>query len=251
MSGHTTAEGLSLYLDASLPAGERRRVEDHLEACPECRQRLDGLRLVVAGLGRLPTAVPPEDMAARVAREIHLRGRRGRWTRLLDGMPGPMLSAPPVHLLALVLALGAIVYMFAYGVENRRERPTRIVLPGPQAVVAEPPAATAAPMEARSAGAGLYLLGGRFEWAGGIWVEDGLAGREPDARLSLDASGEGAADVPELAEIAELGAPVRLKMGGEVVEIAVLSGGAGIDRSRLMQRLKSLPPPGRSPGGSA
>ena len=89
MSGHATAESLSLYLDAALPAAERRQVADHLDTCPDCRQRLDGLRRVVAGLGRLPTAAPPEDLAARVGREINLRGRRQRGPGRLEGRLQP------------------------------------------------------------------------------------------------------------------------------------------------------------------
>ena len=252
MTGHATAQGLSLYLDADLSPAERRRIEDHLHGCSECRQRLDGLRRVVAGLGRLPTAAPPEDLAARVTREIHLRGRRGQWARLLDGMPGPLLSAPPVHLLALVLALAAIVYMFAQGVENRRDRPTRIVLPNADSVVAEPPAAAAPPLRARVSGAEVYLLGGRFELADGVWVETGLAGREPDARLALHAAGDGAAEVPELAELAALGAPLRLAVGERVIEIAVVSDLSPAERQRLMRNGRTVRPrPGRSPGGSA
>ena len=136
MSGHATAESLSLYLDAALPVGERRRLAAHLDACPECRQRLEGLRRVVTGLGRLPTAAPPEDLAARVRREIDLRRRRSPWRRLIDdGLPAPALGSPPMHILALILALGAIVYLFALGLEMHRERPTRIVPLGAESLV--------------------------------------------------------------------------------------------------------------------
>jgi anti-sigma factor RsiW len=222
MSGHATAESLSLYLDAALPAAERRQVEDHLGACPQCRHRLDGLRRVVAGLGRLPTAAPPADLGARVTREADLRGRRSRWHRLLaGGLPVPLVAAPPMHLLALVLALGAIVYLFAQGVERRADRPTRIVLPGAESLIAEPPAAAAQPLQmARTAGDELDLLGGRFERRDGVWVERGLAGRPPDTRVTVDAGGYGAAAVPEVAELAALGAPLRLRVGEQVVEIA-------------------------------
>ncbi|HOX42381.1 MAG TPA: zf-HC2 domain-containing protein [Myxococcota bacterium] len=34
------------HLDGELSTRERRRLEAHLEACPDCRQALDGLRLV-------------------------------------------------------------------------------------------------------------------------------------------------------------------------------------------------------------
>lgn len=222
MSGHARAESLSLYLDAALPAAERRQVENHLEACPECRHRLEGLRRVVVGLGRLPAAAPPEDLAARVGREIDLRGRRTRWSRLLgDGVPAPLLNSPPMHILALVLALGAIIYVFAQGLEMSRERPTRIVLPDAESVIGgQPPQVAAAPPVA-DAGDHRYLLGGRFHRADGVWVEEGLAERAPDSHVALDGRGADAAEIPEVAELAALGAPLRLRVGGEVVEIAI------------------------------
>ena len=216
MSGHVTAEHLSLFLDAALPEAERRRVEEHLGDCRECRHRLDGLRRVVAGLGRLQTAAPPDDMAARVARELHLRGRRSSWQRLLDGaMPGPLLGSPPIHILALVLALGAIVYLFAVGLELRRERPTRIVPVGADTlIVMEEPA------PAGGEGESLHLLGGTFRRAGGVWVEEGLAQRAPDSRVRLDSTDMPPSPSGEIAALVRLDAPVRLRVGGEVVEIA-------------------------------
>ncbi len=239
MSGHASAESLSLYLDAALPATERRRVEDHLGACPECRRRLDGLHRVVAGLGRLPTAAPPADLGARIARQVDLGSRRGRWRRLVEeGLPSPLVAAPPMHLLALVLALGAIVYLFAQGIEQYADRPTRIVLPRSERVAAAPPAA-AEPRRmaaARNAGEDLYLLGGRFERRDGVWVEWGLAGRAPDTRVVVQAAGYGAAAVPEIAELAALGAPLRLEVGRQVVEISVEPAAS------------AAPPPAPAPG---
>lgn len=223
MSGHATADSLSLYLDAALPAAERERVKVHLAGCPDCRRRLAGLRRVVAGLGRLPAAAPPEDLGARVAREVRLRGRRSGWRRLLDGeLPAPVVSAPPMHLLALILALGAIVYLFALGLERYQQRPTRIVpLANPRGASARPPE----PAAPGVAGESLYLLGGRFRRVEGVWVEDGLADLDPDERLSLAAP---AAPVPpEVAQLVALGAPLRLRVGEEVVEIAFAAGEAG------------------------
>lgn len=221
MSGHATAESLSLYLDAVLPAVERRQIDEHIERCSQCRQRLDGLRRVVSGLGRLPTAAPPEDLAARVVREIDLRGRRSRWSRLLEGgLPAPALGSPPLHILALVLALGAIIYLFAQGLEMSRERSTRIVLPGAESVILEGSRDPAEPQAARAAGSDLYLLGGHFHRAEGVWVEEGLDERAPDFRVVLETAGAEAAAIPEVAELAALGAPLRLRVGDQVVEIA-------------------------------
>ncbi len=215
MSGHAKAESLSRYLDAALPEAERRQMESHLERCPACRRRLAGLRRVVDGLGRLPVAAPPEDLAARVAREIHLRGRRSRWRRLVEGgLPQPLLGAPPMHLLALILALGAIVYLFAHGLEMHQRRPTRIVPVSIAGAAARPPES----MALRVAGDSLYLLGGRFRRVDGTWVEEGLEERPPDERLVLAVPAAPAA--PEVVQLIELGAPLRLKVGDEVVEIA-------------------------------
>lgn len=225
MSGHVTAESLSLYLDAALPSAKRQRLTGHLDACPECRQRLDGLRRVVTGLGRLPSAAPPEDLAARVRREIDLRGRRSRWRRLLDGgLPAPLLSSPPIHILALILALGAIVYLFALGLEVHRERPTRIVPLGAGSFVVEQGTQPVAPAMGVQAEESLYLLGGRFHRTDGVWVEEGLAARAPDSRIYLDAAAAAAAAMEaapaqDVAELAALGAPLRMRVGDEVVEI--------------------------------
>lgn len=220
MSGHATAEGLSLYLDAALPEAERREVESHLDECFECRRRLDGLRRVVAGLGRLQTAVPPDDLAVRVRREIALRGRRGGWRRMLDGgLSDPLPGLPSMHVLALVLALAAIVYLFATGLERHGARPTRIV------PVAGETAGEAAPRRAAAAapangGERLHLLGGRFRRMGGVWVEEGLGERRPDATVRLDAADMPPAPDGEIATLAALGSPLRLRVGDEVVEIA-------------------------------
>lgn len=226
MSGHATAESLSLHLDSALPVGEHRRLAAHLDSCLECRQRLEGLRRVVAGLGRLPTATPPEDLAARVRLEITLRRRRSPWRRLIDdGLTAPALGAPPLHILALILALGAIVYLFALGLEMHRERPTRIVPIGAESLVAGRQTQPLEPVAGASAGESLYLLGGRFRRANGVWVEEGLAERPPDARVRLDAAGAAVAPMAaaakqEVAELAAIGAPLRLRVGDEVVEIS-------------------------------
>ncbi len=248
MSGHASVERMSLYLDKVLTSSERRRVEDHLDACPDCRQRLAGLRRVVAGLDRLPAAAAPTDLALRVRRGVALRGRRRGWSELLERhLPLASSNPPLIHLFALVLALGAIVYLFAYGVEMRRERSTRIVLPDAGSSLAEsaptarldvePPAAAASaaprvaaeapPRLAAGVPAQMRLLGGVFHRVGGVWVERGLAARPADDRVELrwPAPSELAAD-PELAALARLGAPLRLLVGERVVEIDVHSAAA-------------------------
>ena len=62
--------------------------------------------------------------------------------------------------------------------------------------------------------------GGRFRRARGVWVEEGLAERAPDARLRLDSSDMPPSPMREIALLVELDAPVRMRVGLEVVEIA-------------------------------
>lgn len=238
MSGHASIERLSLYVDAALAPAERRRVESHLEGCADCRHRLDGLRRVVARLEELPAATPPADMAVRIRRSAGVLGERREWHQPA-GLPwrGLLAGPPLVHVFAVVLALGAIVYLFAFGVSGQRQGSTRIVLPAaapaeaPARRIAEaPPPAAAEPLTAERAtlasaakDAGSQsrrLLGGVFYRQDGVWVEQGLTARLPDERLELSRTGAGELGDGELAELAGLDAPLRLRVGDRVVEIA-------------------------------
>ena len=48
-----TAAHLSDYLDGDLQSSERKRVEDHVHWCPECRRMLESLRRTLGGLMEL------------------------------------------------------------------------------------------------------------------------------------------------------------------------------------------------------
>lgn len=47
------------YVLDEVPAGERRLMESHLPGCADCREELDGLRLTMTALGRLPVREIP------------------------------------------------------------------------------------------------------------------------------------------------------------------------------------------------
>ena len=88
MSGHE-AQRLSAFLDGELAPAERRAVEAHLQACPDCQARLATLRGVDAAARELPAVAPPgyfDDFAARVRTRIEAAPARtappragGRW----------------------------------------------------------------------------------------------------------------------------------------------------------------------------
>jgi anti-sigma factor RsiW len=54
MSCRELVEVVTDYLEATLPAGDRRRLEEHLAECPPCRAYLEQMRHTIGALGRLP-----------------------------------------------------------------------------------------------------------------------------------------------------------------------------------------------------
>lgn len=59
MNGHLSEDRLHDYVDRLLPARERRRVEDHLAACDECRREAEAVRSLLRELAELPAAIAP------------------------------------------------------------------------------------------------------------------------------------------------------------------------------------------------
>ena len=61
MSCRDLVELVTDYLEATLPAPDRRRFEEHLAQCPPCQTYLEQMRQTVAALGRLPRESISED----------------------------------------------------------------------------------------------------------------------------------------------------------------------------------------------
>jgi len=54
-------EVVSDYLEGRLPAGDARRLEEHLDECPYCAEYVDQMRQTIAALGELTVdALSPE-----------------------------------------------------------------------------------------------------------------------------------------------------------------------------------------------
>ena len=54
MACNELVEEVSDYLEGTLPAAERERLEAHLRECPFCTTYVEQMRAVVAALGKLP-----------------------------------------------------------------------------------------------------------------------------------------------------------------------------------------------------
>jgi predicted anti-sigma-YlaC factor YlaD len=63
---------MDLYLEGELDSAERRRIEEHLAACPSCRRVLEERRVIdLAAAGLPPIAVPPDFARAVLDRLPH------------------------------------------------------------------------------------------------------------------------------------------------------------------------------------
>ncbi len=66
-------ERVTDYLEDAIDAGDRRRLEEHLDACSHCREYLDQLRTTM----RLTGALTEDDVAD--ARRADLMSAFARW----------------------------------------------------------------------------------------------------------------------------------------------------------------------------
>jgi anti-sigma factor RsiW len=53
MTCRELVEVVTDYLEGTLPAGDKRRLEEHLVECPYCMEYIDQMRKTIAALGEL------------------------------------------------------------------------------------------------------------------------------------------------------------------------------------------------------
>lgn len=220
MSAHVTTENLSAYLDRELPDRRVREVERHIEGCPSCRANLDSLARVVHRLRRIERMAPPPLLAGDVARRVALDRRpKSLMERLESRLTNRPLQSQIFNTFAMVMALGAILYIFAFSADliERKKVPVR---------VASPEASKEFIRQHEIAiGMRSELADRVFHREGDLWREEGAVG-EPEAEIAAS-SPEGLAlqeRNPELAPLLGQGQPVILRdggPGGRVVKILV------------------------------
>ncbi len=214
MSTHASAELLSAYLDRQLVEPEARQLEQHLDRCPECDVRLEGLRKVVKNLQSLEQLATPLALEQTVARRIALSDER---ESLLDRFEQTMSifnrQSPILASFGVVIALALFIYFFSYTLHLRENALTPIIFEDPPVAV---PSADVA------AGSRLDIAGRNLVWSeGGLWIEEGV-GLEAVSRALAVSSEEGQAflsEHPELVDLAKLDRVVVLAIGGEVVRL--------------------------------
>lgn len=252
---HPSVELLSSYLDDHLRDSERQSVESHLDGCPKCRERLNGMTHVVHHLAGLSRMVPPPQLGSEVRRQVAGEGRRETLLqRLEEGVSQFSLQASVVSAFAVVVALSVIIYVVAAGVERHRPSPAapqvaaseKAAEPGREDAPAQAPEEKSDLGGAKTMASGALtdevdsrqeaehiprrranalesrLAAGRtFDRQGDLWIEQGVGATTPTIHLSSGSqlAREWWKRYPELEELADLGGPVRLRLESEVVEI--------------------------------
>ena len=220
MSVHCTVEALSTYVDSELPDGERRELEAHIEECEDCRVRLDRLQGVVGQLRRLEDVAAPPTLGWQVQRQVRLESGKLSLTQRFEDRLSRLLRQPLMApLFAVIIAFGAILYLFSLGVARQTASETRVVIGGvePSSITEEPPALSRE-TDVDGLASSLTIAGRDFLLVEGVWTEVGLEDRLPEERLDLASDG---ALPPAFEELGRRAGIYRLMVDGRVVEVVV------------------------------
>jgi anti-sigma factor RsiW len=213
MTAHPEVEILSTYLDRELSRPERCQVEEHLERCEDCRQRLSSLQRVVGDLQALERLAPPPHLGAHLHRLASLEASQPTLIQRLEHRASRFILQPSIApIFAIVMALILIIYLLSWGLH--RQATGRIP------VHLEPEGTRIESTEVESP---RQIAGRAFRLDDGVWVEEGLGDETAvETMSSSDPRVQSwLAATPELQEIAALGDRVRLRMGDRVVEIRI------------------------------
>ena len=209
MTHDATVELLSRYLDGDLSPGECEKAESLMTDDAGAREIYEGLRQVRGSLGQLADAAVPPHLGVLVQRRVALEAETsGLWQRVDSRLRRFLVEPAMLPAFAVVLALAAMVYVLASGLDRfERAREPVILRPHPDAVRVQGPR---------------EIAGRTFELQGDRWIEQGLtseaAATAPRQSIAISEIDEWAQAHPALAEVAQLGAVV-LNLDGSVVEL--------------------------------
>jgi Putative zinc-finger len=213
---HATTELLSAYLDHEIDLVKARALEAHLETCLSCRRRLSELQSVVGSLGRLEREAPPPWLGQRV-RHAMSSPRPSLWERFARPLLQVPRRSPIGSTLSMAVALGILLLGASAG-EQRRGLPGIASYPGP-APYPDHPIPTTIVVAGRT-----FVLSRAFPLREDedVWVEQGLLGRRPEARVRVT-SPEGRALLARYQDLGYLladGSRVVMRYRRETLELS-------------------------------
>jgi hypothetical protein len=223
MNRHVSTEDLSAYLDSELGYAEVAPLEAHCASCADCGSRLASLRRVVNGLGGIHRAEPPAALRHQIRREVQTApppagfAQRIEWA--LDALRILLFPIRPALRASAALGLAAVAGLFAvsHGVgdgflrtdEPQPRRPIEIVVTHEGEPLSLPSETTS------------EVDGIKFILKNASWVQLGLEGETPEARLDAH-SPQGRALLTKHSHLHLLlqdGSAVVLRYNTETVEI--------------------------------
>ena len=104
---------LADYVDGTLDAGERARLEAHMASCSGCREMFEDVTAATAFLARVPEVEPPDTLITQIAYQAPACRIRGPWERqgLLSRLASKWMQ--PVLQPRLVMGMAMTVLSFA------------------------------------------------------------------------------------------------------------------------------------------
>jgi anti-sigma factor RsiW len=208
MKHHVSAEQISAYLDGELGYSEIRQIENHCTACAECGARLESMQRVVSGLGRVERAAPPLVLRQQIRQQIAAQPPAPGLRRAVNSFRLLFFPLRPALQTAVGMGLALVVGIFA--LHHASEGPR----PGQEEVTVEEGAQ--GQLFTTS-----HVAGRDFIWTDDGWIQNGLVGQTPAARMDAG-SPQGRALLTKysgLQLLMEDGSPVVLRYDLETVEI--------------------------------
>ncbi|HET9208869.1 MAG TPA: hypothetical protein VFR03_00650 [Thermoanaerobaculia bacterium] len=213
MNRHVSTEQLSAYLDAELGYSEIRQIEKHCSACEECGARLEAMQRVVSGLGRLERAVPPAALRQQIRRQVAVQPPAPSLKRALNSFRLLFFPIRPALRTAAAMGLALVVAGFVTFHYEAEDLPAP--KPGQEVVTVEPGAHPGQWLTTSE------VAGREFIWTDDGWIQKGLEGQTPAARVDAG-SPQGRALLTKYSDLQLLledGSPVVLRYDLETVEI--------------------------------
>jgi hypothetical protein len=214
MNRHVSTEEISAYLDREIGFAESRQLEAHCSACAECGARLVSMRRVVTGLGRVERAAPLAALRQQIRRQVISQPPVYGVRKALDSFHFLLFPIRPALRTAVVMGLALVVGLFTLN----HEADSLMPLParGGQEIVTVLDGAQNSQMLTTS-----EVAGREFIWTDNGWIQRGLEGQTPVARVDAG-SPQGRALLTRYADLEFLladGSAVVLRYNLETVEI--------------------------------
>ena len=195
MKRHLSTEQLSSYLDDEVGHAESREVEVHLASCPACRARLSSMRRLIVEIRRMERPAPPPDLAYQVKAQVAAQGDVRTLRSRVQDFFRPLVFGPSFRAAAALGMALAVVFGFEAWQNVPPVPPpdgSRPEIVTVKTTFGDPPLGLP---ETTSEVAGL-----EFVWSGDRWVQKGLEGKQPEARVMV-ASPEGQAMISKYSDL--------------------------------------------------